>query len=879
MDLEVGSRVGNYEIIGLLGVGGMGEVYRARDPRLDRVVALKLIAPGFSTNITWRERFRREARVLATLNHPNIATVYSAEEDHDLLALSMELVEGQSLTDLIRPGGMTADRLLKIASQIADALSAAHQKGITHRDLKPANVMIAGDARVKVLDFGLAKLAEDSAVGEMTTGAASRLTGDNHIVGTVAYMSPEQAEGGVIDYRSDIFSFGIVLYEMATGELPFKGQSVLSILSAIVRDNPAPPYEVNPRIPRQLWRVIRRCLAKDPEERYQSAKDLRNELSDLRQELSSGELTAIEIPRRRRSWQRLLGPIAIASTVFSIGWLARSYVGRDSSGWELGQITQVTFDPGIETGPTLSPDGRWIAFARQSAGRSDIYLQAVGGENAINLTKDLPDGSDQPSFSANGEHIAFRSQSQGGGIFVMGRTGELIRRVSDRGASPTWSPDGRSLAYSTSGAGDFPNAHPGGSELWVIDIETGQQKKLSVDDALQPAWSPDGKWIAYWGVDPSTHQRDLWAVSSGNGSSQRLTDDLANDLSPAWAADGQHLYFASDRGGTLNMWRLSMNGGSAAGEPEAATVPGGHAVHPTISADGTRLAYATFVRTSSVLAVSLDPATLAVSSAARWLLGGQQDWSAARISPDGRRLALVRWGQQQDLFVVNANGEGLRRLTSDRLGVRCPEWAPDGRWIAYTRGLQTEGSLVLVDSETGKVMPLSVGDLRGLGCPAWSRDGRRLAVAQAPPQSTSHIVDVPRGNETATSEALPPPHSGTFTPRSWSHDGRWLAGTIDTAVAVYSIPARTYQLVTSEGVAVGASPAYWLPGGRHILFLNPNSQLMVTEIDTKRVTTVFAVPKPQVIRGASVTSDGRQIFYAQGMEEGEIWLATLPRQH
>jgi serine/threonine protein kinase len=298
--LAAGTRLGAYEILGQLGAGGMGEVYRARDSRLHRDVALKVLPDFAATDPERRERFRREALAVAALNHPHIVTIYSVEDADTSLFLSMELVEGRSLADVLPPGGMALDRVLTIGIAVAEAVSAAHQKGITHRDLKPANVMLGeGEqaGRIKVLDFGLAKFARQEVVApatllptEATTGPSA--TAEGRILGTVAYMSPEQAEGRPIDARSDLFSLGVVLYEMATGQRPFTGDTNLSILTSILRDTPRPVTELNPALPRDLGRIIRRALAKDPERRYQSAKDLRNDLEDLKASLDSGELMA-----------------------------------------------------------------------------------------------------------------------------------------------------------------------------------------------------------------------------------------------------------------------------------------------------------------------------------------------------------------------------------------------------------------------------------------------------------------------------------------------------------------------------------------------------------------------------------------------------------
>jgi len=312
----VPTNLAHYRILRSIGAGGMGEVYLAEDTKLGRKVALKVLAPALAINPERRDRFEREARAVAALNHPNIVTLHSVEQQDNVLFLTMELVEGKALTDLIPREGMTIERLLEIAIPLADAVAAAHQRGITHRDLKPANVMVSDEGRVKVLDFGLAKLQEDSPLEGETTTMAAQLTRDGHIMGTLAYMSPEQAQGQPVDPRSDIFSLGILLYEMATGGRPFKGDSQLSVLAAIVKDTPPPVTELRHDLPDDLARILRRCLAKDPEDRYQTARDLRGDLKLLSRDLDAGAVRRDEtrtpvsrpsfpsaaVPRARQRW-------------------------------------------------------------------------------------------------------------------------------------------------------------------------------------------------------------------------------------------------------------------------------------------------------------------------------------------------------------------------------------------------------------------------------------------------------------------------------------------------------------------------------------------------------------------------------------------------
>src|SRR5262245_10495929 len=314
----VGTTLNHYRIVRSLGTGGMGEVYLADDTRLKRSVAIKILPAAVAEHADRRERFEREAQAIAALNHPNVVTIYSVERAGNVLFMTMEFVDGQTLADVMPRGGLPLRRLLSLASQIVDAVAAAHRHGIVHRDLKPANVMVTAGDRVKVLDFGLAKLREAAEDEISATLPTRELTGEGKIVGTVAYMSPEQAEGKTVDERSDIFSVGVLLYELATGERPFTGDTSLSILSSILKDTPKTLSEINPALPRDLARIVRHCLAKDPERRYQSAQDLLlNDLDELQQSLDSGDLsTPVHMPRGKpRRWPAAAVVVAALATL------------------------------------------------------------------------------------------------------------------------------------------------------------------------------------------------------------------------------------------------------------------------------------------------------------------------------------------------------------------------------------------------------------------------------------------------------------------------------------------------------------------------------------------------------------------------------------
>jgi serine/threonine protein kinase len=447
MTLTPGMRVGPYELVSSLGAGGMGEVYRAHDPKLKRDVALKILPAHTAADPERRARFEREAQSVAALNHPNIVTIYSVEEADGVLLLTMELVEGEPLDRLIVRGGLPLARILQIAIPLADAVSAAHQKGITHRDLKPANVMVTADGRVKVLDFGLAKLIEPALADASVSVLPTRvLRGEGRIVGTVAYMSPEQAEGKPLDYRSDIFSLGVLIYEMATGERPFTGETPASTISSILRDTPRSIAELNQGMPRDLALIVRRCLAKDPEQRTQSAKDLRNQLEDLKHTVDSGELSAQGaagastpirnnvVPRRERvAW--LLAAIALIAVAAGSVWVWR----RPVSNMPLVRFEVPTPTSSDLTSFALSPDGVQLVFAAAADGAPKLWVRRLDETTARPLA--VTEGASLPFWSPHGSAIGFFADGKLKRVDVAGGTPQVLADASG-GRGGAWSSEG-----------------------------------------------------------------------------------------------------------------------------------------------------------------------------------------------------------------------------------------------------------------------------------------------------------------------------------------------------------------------------------------------------------------------------------------------------
>ena len=412
----IGKTFAHYEVVASLGKGGMGEVYVAEDTRLQRRVALKVLPAEMASDPERRARFEREARAVAALSHPNIVTVHSVEEADGVHFITMELVEGKTLAKVLPRNGFSLGELLEIAIPLADAVSSAHRTGITHRDLKPDNIMIDAEGRLRVLDFGLAKLHDTTETEEGATQAptAAVETEEGKILGTVAYMSPEQAEGKAVDSRTDVFSLGTILHEMATGERPFRGDTKMSTIGAILKDQPASVTERNPSLPRHLGRIVRRCLAKDPDRRYQTALDLRNELEHLKAEIDSGEFAAepgavTPRPRHRSRYLAILAIIVATAIVgaFAVrSWLLATRPLESNAKLIPAETKRITFAAGPEFSGDLSPGSEFLVYAHTKYGTMDLYVQPRAGGPGVRLTQGVGD-EDHPRWSRDGTQIAY----------------------------------------------------------------------------------------------------------------------------------------------------------------------------------------------------------------------------------------------------------------------------------------------------------------------------------------------------------------------------------------------------------------------------------------------------------------------------------------
>jgi serine/threonine protein kinase/Tol biopolymer transport system component len=592
----------HYRILRPLASGGMGDVYVAEDTKLHRQVALKVLPTALAQDAERRQRFEREARAVATLNHPNIVTIHSIEQDAGVSFLTMELVEGRTLSALTPGGGLPVDDLLRVAIPLVDAVAAAHERGITHRDLKPANVMVTAEGRVKVLDFGLAKHTESAgfAGDTRTAHAGDPLTAEGRIVGTVAYMSPEQAEGRTVDHRTDIFSLGVVLYEMATGTRPFTGHSNVALLSSILRDTPPVVTEIKPALPRDLARIIKRALVKDPEHRYQTAKDLRNDLEMLKADLESGApdatIAAASAPRARSGRRVRVTGTALAmigaSAIAALWYFAiRDRSATTENPFERFRLSKLT-SAGTVGWSALSADGRYVAHVVREGTRQSLWLRQVATASNVQIVPPAEVRFDGVSFSPDNNFIYFviypAAQSFATAYRVPVLGGATHKIVHDVDTPLTFSPDGNELAFIRSsnargegtivlagmdGSNERPlvvskapyefaqsslawspdgsaivavqRQSPGGGKLVAVDVKSARQTGIgdsawtAVDSV---AWTPDGGGLVIAAQeDAPGATRQIWHVAYPSGEVRRITNDLNSYANVSVSADGRTL--------------------------------------------------------------------------------------------------------------------------------------------------------------------------------------------------------------------------------------------------------------------------------------------------------------------------------------------------
>ena len=712
----------------------MGVVYRALDSKLKRPVALKFLRADVVEDAEAKERFLREAQAAAALDHPNICTVYEIDEAEGQTFLAMAFVAGRTVKDKISDRPLKLDEVLDIATQTAEGLKAAHRKGVVHRDIKPANLMLTEEGQVKIMDFGLAQLAEQS-----------RLTKTATILGTPAYMSPEQTRRKPTDRRTDVWSLGVVIYEMVTGRLPFAGERQEAVLYAIGNEDPEPITALRAGLPIELGFIVGKALAKDGADRYQHVEEMIVDLRALERRTESGGASAKpsgrpvtaaswEMPARARRRRSAWAGAAAAIVLTIAGAALWKFLPTTEPPLEPMRTVPLTSYPGMEAASSFSPDGNQVAFAWTGGNTEsfDIYIKLIGPGPPLRLTTH-PDWDSTPAWSPDGRHIAFlRGRTEARkkmGLYLIPALGGTERKLAETrvpftyllGTCLAWSPDSRWLAVC-----DWAEDSPGPLSLFLLSVDSGERRRLTtplegsqVGDVL-PAFSPDGRTLAFsrfGSASSDLYLLDLDQDLNPQGEPRRRTFMEQNIGGHSFTSDGRDIVFAAGPFGTSSLWRVPASGTVA---PER--LPFGESGSwPQLSRQGNRLAYTASDLNINIYRVNLPVADGVTGMAVKFISSSRWDRNP-HYSPDGNRIAFLsaRSGDEE-IWRCDSDGSNPVQLTS--LGaVNFPRWAPDGKSIGFSSKAEGHSNVYVVDAEGGAPRRLTSDPSHEAG-PAWSRNG------------------------------------------------------------------------------------------------------------------------------------------------------------
>lgn len=874
--------VGAYQVLGEIAGGGQGRVFRAWDPDLERDVAIKMLPPASGGHETRHARFLHEARAAGALNHPNVLVVHHVGTDGDRPYLVTELVDGRTLQDELAAGAMPIGRVLMLAAQIADGLAAAHRVPIVHRDLKPANVMVSGE-RAKIIDFGLAKATD----AEGAPGAHT-LTAPHTILGTAPYMSPEQARGRAVDFRSDLFSFGSLVYEMATGARAFERETPIETLTAIQHDEPVAMRERNPRVPARLQQIVARCMAKAPEARYASTTDLLHDLQDLRDGRVSSENDAP--PPRAPWWRRRPAQAAAAAMVLAALGAAALAVAPATAGRDLERyrIVPLAGDDGYEGAPVWAPDGRAVAYIAERDGVLQVMARSLDSSRPVQVTRAVSDCRNI-MWSADGSRVFFvslaGSQDSLWSVSAAGGTAQMeLRDVS----AATLNADGSALVFLRD-EGAFAMTLWVSSPVGAAPVRFAEQWQGSTSYGISTLhFTPDGTRLGLWVNDTTRDDARpdrpvFWIIDYPSGQARpALTTlgPLSRALPFSWMADGRHVVFGAEGLGPspgMHLWIADTDTDAL----EALTVTSTSESEPAVSPDGRRVAFVADASHYDLVEIPLAGGPLVARRAAA------SDDSDPVWSPSGRQYAYVtnRSGAPE-IWLSNDDGAvevpvvSRRNFANDTSLLSRPAFSPDGQRLVYQRRDATGYALWASSIAGGAAVPVVPRVRAGYqDAPTWSPDSGWLAftyIRNSPDGSMHRAWRLGKTRPGANGEITELRADVNFLSNpQWSPDGRWITVELQDGLYAVSPDGPAQQLISTEPWIVHT----WARDSRSILAVRQTDdyrlQLAAIDLATRaeRILVPDLGPVPPTtppLRGFSLSPDGTRLLTSIARLRGDV---------